>query len=156
MNIKKIFSLILASALLPMLLLAFASPVFVHAQSAGAECGSVGGNLPAGTSGGNPTVSSGGNPSSPTSGGLSNPIGGVPSIACLFYKIVDFIMSLSYVVIAFFLLLSGFKFVTAQGSQDKLTEAKKTFWYTVVGALILIGANTIIQVVQGIIKGIQS
>ena len=65
-------------------------------------------------------------------------------------------MSLSYVVIAFFLFLSGFKFVTAQGSQDKLTEAKKTFWYTIVGALILIGANTIIQVVQGIIKGLQT
>ncbi|MEK7607361.1 MAG: hypothetical protein AAB484_00310 [Patescibacteria group bacterium] len=141
MNIKKIFSLIL--------LLALFSPVFVHAALAGVECnntGSITGNG-SGTVVGN---------AGPNSGGLTNPVQGVPSIACLFYRIVDFVMSLSYVVIAFFLLLSGFKFVTAQGSDEKLTDAKKTFWYTVIGALILIGANTIIQVVQGIIKGIQS
>jgi len=154
MNAKKIISLIFAPVLLSMLLLALAGPVFVHAQ-AGAECnGSIAGSSSTGSSAGSPsTGTSAGSPS--TSGGLTDPVG-VPSIACLFYKIVDFVMSLSYVVIAFFLFLSGFKFVTAQGSQDKLTEAKKTFWYTIVGALILIGANTIIQVVQGIIKGLQT
>lgn len=132
--------------LLPALTLALASPVFVHAKPAGAECSS------APAVGSSPkTVGNTG----PNSVGLSNPVG-VSSIACLFYKIVDFVMSLSYVVIAFFLLLSGFKFVTAQGSDEKLTEAKRTFFYTVIGALILIGANTIIQVVQGIIRGIQS
>ena len=142
MKIQKLFSFILASTLL----LAIVSPIFVHAELVGAECGVV------------PSV---GNNSSSTgnigaeSKGLTNPVG-VSSIACLFYKIVDFIMSLSYIVIAFFLLLSGFKFVTAQGSDEKLTEAKNTFWYTIIGALILIGANTIIQVVQSIIKGIQS
>ncbi len=148
-HIKKILSFLLAL----MLLLVFVSPVFVHAQ-AGAECGTVDKSSPTGTSGGssaNPPSS--GNPSD--SKGLTNPVG-VSSIACLFYKIVDFVMSLSYIVIAFFLLLSGFKFVTAQGSDEKLTDAKKTFWYTIIGALILIGANTIIQVVQSIIKSIQS
>ena len=86
---------------------------------------------------------------------LNNPLKGVNSIGDLFYKIVDFVMSLSYVVIAFFLLLSGFKFVTAQGSDEKLTEAKQTFFYTIIGALILIGANTIVKVVQEVIKGLQ-
>ena len=144
---KKHTRIFFSFMLLPALMLALASPVFVHAKLAGAECSSAPavGSSPSGTFGN----------TGPNSVGLSNPVG-VSSIACLFYKIVDFVMSLSYVVIAFFLLLSGFKFVTAQGNDEKLTEAKRTFFYTVIGALILIGANTIIQVVQGIIRGIQS
>jgi len=139
---KKIISLFL--------LLALFTPVFAHGALAGAECSVPAGN---GSQSGNSGSVSGN--TGPDSGKLENPVDSVPNLACLFYKIVDFVMSLSYVVIAFFLLLSGFKFVTAQGSDDKLTEAKTTFFYTIIGALILIGANTIIKVVQSIISGLQ-
>jgi hypothetical protein len=60
----------------------------------------------------------------------------------------------SYVVIAFFLIVSGFKFVTAQGSEDKITDAKNTFKYTIIGALIIIGAQVIIDIVKSIISGL--
>jgi hypothetical protein len=86
-------------------------------------------------------------------GSLPNPVG-VTSIGELVTKIVQVVISIGYVVIAFFLIVSGFKFVTAQGSDDKLTEAKQTFYYTLVGALIIIGAQTIVAIVEGIIKGI--
>lgn len=86
---------------------------------------------------------------------LPNPLK-VKSISELFYDIVDFIISLSYVVIAFFFLLSGFKFVTAQGSDEKLGEAKRMFFNTVIGALIIIGANTIVAVVRTIIANLQA
>lgn len=85
---------------------------------------------------------------------IPNPVGNINSLSDLFYKIVNFVVSLSYVVIAFFLLLAGFKFVTAQGSEDKLTDAKNTFKYTVIGAILIIGAQVIVDVVRGIITQI--
>lgn len=82
---------------------------------------------------------------------IPNPVDGVSSLTDLFYKVINFIISFSYVVIAFFLILSGFKFVMAQGSEDKLKDAKTSFKYTIIGAILVIGAQTIIEVVRSII-----
>src|SRR5581483_7843418 len=82
---------------------------------------------------------------------LDNPLNGVNSISDLFYKIANFIVSLSYVVIAFFLILSGFKFVKARGNETELEKAKATFKYTIIGAFLIVGAQTIIAIVKNII-----
>lgn len=37
----------------------------------------------------------------------------------------------------------GFKFVTAQGNETKISEAKNMLLWTVIGALILLGAKAI-------------
>lgn len=86
---------------------------------------------------------------------IPNPTG-INSLSELFYKIINFVISISYAVVAFFLILSGFKFVAAQGSEDKLKDAKDTFKYTIVGAVLVIGAQVIVEVVKGIIAGIGS
>jgi hypothetical protein len=130
-------------------------PISVHGQPVGSGCTTPAVGNQGTTVGTTGTTIGNTGPAAKTSGSLGDPLKDVPNLACLFYKIVDFIMSFSYVVIAFFLLLAGFKFVTAQGSTEKLTDAKKTFMYTVIGALILIGANTIIAVVKTIITGLQ-
>ncbi len=99
-------------------------------------------------------------PSTPTTANvpratLENPLKGVDSLAGLFTKLAQFVLNVSYVVIAFFLLLSGFKFIKAQGSETELEDAKRTFFNTIIGAIIIISAQTIILVVQGIIEGLQ-
>lgn len=76
----------------------------------------------------------------------------VGSLSEFFYMIANFAYSLSYAVIAFFLIWSGFKFVVAQGNEEKLKDAKKTFYYTIVGAILLIGANVITEVVRTVIN----
>ena len=73
-----------------------------------------------------------------------------------FFAILNFVISFSYAVIAFFLILSGFKFVTAQGSEDKLTDAKNTFKYTIIGAILIIGAQVIVEVVKNIISQVSA
>ena len=83
---------------------------------------------------------------------LENPLKGVNSIADFFYLIINFVYSLSYVVIAAFLLLSGFKFVMAQGKPDALDDAKSTFKHTIIGAIILISANVLTEVVRTVIN----
>ncbi len=111
------------------------------------------------TSGTNPTVV--GNPQNPLAPqsqrmiGLPNPLGDkVTSIPDLFYLLVNSLFKLSYIVIAGFILWSGFKFVTAQGEPDAISDAKNTFKYTIIGALIIIGAQTIIEIVKSIITGL--
>ncbi len=87
--------------------------------------------------------------------GLPNPLGDkVTSIPDLFYLLVNSLFKLSYIVIAGFILWSGFKFVTAQGEPDAISDAKNTFKYTIIGALIIIGAQTIIEIVKSIITGL--
>jgi Type IV secretion system pilin len=84
---------------------------------------------------------------------LENPLGNnVRSIPDFFYLVINFVYSLSYAVIAGFLLVSGFKFVMAQGKPDALDDAKKTFKYTIIGAIILIGANVATEVVRSVIN----
>lgn len=95
-------------------------------------------------------------PSVPTAvATLQNPLSGVNTISDLFYKIVSFAVSLSYVVIAAFLILSGFKFIKAQGNEEELKKAKNTFYYTIIGAALIIGAQVITSIIQKIIQGLQ-
>ncbi len=83
---------------------------------------------------------------------LENPLKGVNSLGDFVYLVINFVYSLSYAVIAFFLILSGFKFVMAQGKPDALDNAKETFKNTIIGAVILIGANVITEVVRTVIN----
>jgi len=60
----------------------------------------------------------------------------------------------SYIVVACFLIWSGFKFVTAQGNESKITSAKTTFYWTIIGALIVMGAQTLSSVFQETLKSL--
>jgi hypothetical protein len=87
---------------------------------------------------------------------LPNPLGDkIGTIPQLIYKVVKVRVDVSYIVIAFFLILSGFKFVTAQGSEDKLSNAKNTFKNTIIGAVLIIGAQVIVSVAQSIFASLK-
>ncbi|HVT75026.1 MAG TPA: hypothetical protein VHD69_01235 [Candidatus Paceibacterota bacterium] len=133
-------------------------PALAFAQSGGGNSPVTGAGSSPVTSGGNSPVTSGGNSTNgvATMNYIPNPLEGVNSISDLIYKIVKVVVDLSYVVIAFFLLLSGFKFVTAQGNDKKLDEAKSTFFYTIIGAALVIGSQVIVSIIQGIFKGLNS
>ena len=54
-----------------------------------------------------------------------------------------------------FLLLAGLKFVTAQGNPEKISDARRTFFWTLIGALLVLGAKAIAEVVQNTAKQLQ-
>lgn len=91
--------------------------------------------------------------SKPVMSTLQNPLK-VASLGALYDSILKIVIEVGYVVVGFFLLLAGFKFVTAQGSESKLEDAKKTFYYTIIGALIVIGAQTIFAILKSVITGL--
>lgn len=115
-------------------------PAMIHAQSGTATNPGTGG--------------SGANPSGTANQvSIPNPIG-VTSLGAFFQKIADFAVQIAYVAIACFLLLAGFRFITARGNEDALSKAKNTFFFTIIGALIIIGAQVVIDVIQSIVTGL--
>ncbi len=65
----------------------------------------------------------------------------------LINAIIDFIVKIGAVVVVFFIIYAGFLFVTAQGNENKISKAKMTFLWTVIGSLVLLGASTLSGVI---------
>lgn len=53
-----------------------------------------------------------------------------------------------------FVVWSGFKFVLAQGSDSELSNAKKNFFYTVIGVALILGAWALAALVRGTVQQI--
>ena len=92
-------------------------------------------------------VSTGGNTSQNVS--LINPLGTSCNPAntdCLgnfLRSILAFVIRIGTVVVILMLVYVGYKFVTARGEPAEITKARTMFLWTVVGALILLGAQVI-------------
>ena len=80
---------------------------------------------------------------------IENPIKGAGSLEDLLKLFIDAIIRLGSVVVVFMIIYSGFLFVKAQGNESELTKAKNTFLWTVIGAVILLGARAISAMIQG-------
>lgn len=59
-------------------------------------------------------------------------------------KIADWITYLAIPVVIIFIIYSGVLFMTSGGNEEKIAQAKKTFFWTIIGtAIILIGRGFI-------------
>ena len=82
---------------------------------------------------------------------LPNPVKGATDLNGFINKIVTWMMFIVTPVLILMLIYSGFLFVTAQGEAEKLTEAKRTLIYVIVGAktLSVIIGNSVNCLVDG-------
>lgn len=78
---------------------------------------------------------------------LCNPLQ-VDTVTGFLGELVDAITYLSIPVVVFFIIYSGFLFVTAGGDTGKIETAKKTALYTVVGAAVILGADLLSDVLM--------
>ena len=121
--------------------------------TAGAQTQTGGGNSGAaqneggGSSGG--TQTGGGN-----SGGLINPLGNTKTLDGLLGKVLDAIIAIGVVVITIMLVYCGFLFVVAQGNEEKIRTARSALLWTIIGALILLGAKVIAEVISNTVKAL--
>ncbi len=74
---------------------------------------------------------------------LINPLQSGSSLESFLGSILDFVIRIGSVVVILMMVFVGFKFVTAQGNESKVTEAKGMLLWTVIGALVLLGAKAI-------------
>jgi hypothetical protein len=88
--------------------------------------------------------------------GIQNPLNSaystIPTFIAGFLRVM---VQIGLPVVAFFLLLAGYQFISAQGNAGKLENARSNFFYVIIGTLLILGAwvlatligNTVSQVV---------
>lgn len=84
---------------------------------------------------------------------LTNPIS-ANSFQDLIQKILKIVVDIGVPVATLFIIYSGFLFIKAQGNPEKLKEAKETFFWTIVGTAVLLGAWVLAQAIAGTIKSL--
>ncbi len=89
------------------------------------------------------------NPNGGTTDGasfLTNPISST-SVSGLLTKLLDLVVQIGVVVVTLGIIYAGFLYVTARGNTSKVSKAHETFYLTIIGAAIVLGAFAITQVV---------
>lgn len=74
-----------------------------------------------------------------TSGQFKNPLKS-QSFEALVQSLAKWVAAIALPIAAIFIIYSGFLFVTAGGNQSKIDAAKTTFYWTIIGAAIVVGA----------------
>ena len=76
------------------------------------------------------------------------------TLAGLINTILSAIIQVGIVVVTFFIVYAGFKYVTAQGNTTNLSKAHEGIKWTVFGSAIVLGAFVIQQIVTDTVGGL--
>jgi formate-dependent nitrite reductase membrane component NrfD len=53
-------------------------------------------------------------------------------------------------------MLAGFKYVTAQGDVGKIQDSTRALTYAIIGAILVIGATAIAQIIKNLVNAFRS
>ncbi len=86
----------------------------------------------------------------PSSGKICNPLAkkGIETINGFIEVLLEGIIKIGTPIVALAIIYSGFLFVFARGNSEKLSKAKTTLLYTLIGAAILLGSWAIAQIIS--------
>lgn len=84
----------------------------------------------------------------PADGKICNPLSNINTINDLIKTLLEGLIRIGMPIIALAIIYSGFLFVFARGNSEKLTQAKDTLLYTLIGAAILLGSWGIAQLIS--------
>lgn len=93
-------------------------------------------------------------PSMGHAAGLSNPIA-YSSISAFLQAILKAVVLILFPIIVLMLVYTGFLFVKAQGKEQEIANARKAFFWTVIGGLIVLGAQALSMAIEATVKEIQ-
>ncbi len=85
---------------------------------------------------------------------LQNPLGS-NSIQEFFLKIMQILILFAVPLIVFYIILAGFKYVTARGNTEQITQATTALTWALVGGVLILGAEIILKVIQGTVTALQ-
>ena len=83
--------------------------------------------------------------------GIENPIG-LDTIQDLLAAILSAIVQIAIPFLVLAVMWVGFLFVAARGNPNKLADARQALFYTLIGALIILGAQTLSVILSGTIS----
>lgn len=82
---------------------------------------------------------------------LVNPLK-VTSLEELLVAILNIIIVLAIPIIVFFIIYSGFLYVTARGNASQVEQATRSLTYAIVGGVLIIGAVAIAEIVKNLVS----
>ena len=82
---------------------------------------------------------------------LANPLR-FKTIAEFIAGALQVLVMIALPIIVLFLVIAGFKFISAQGNEGKLGEAKKNFFYVIIGAGLIMGAWILAKLIAGTVS----
>ncbi len=74
--------------------------------------------------------------------GLSNPLC-TTNLSVFLANILKLVAQIAFPIIVLFLVYVGFLFVSSQGNPEKIKEAREYFFWAIVGALLVLGAQAL-------------
>ncbi len=84
---------------------------------------------------------------------ISNPFKGGSDLSSLITALLqNVVMPIAAVVSVVFIILAGFKYVTAQGNPGEIKKANENLLWALIGTGVLLGAAGLSQVVQATVK----
>ena len=101
-----------------------------------------------------PGGSKAGQPSGNTT--LKNPLGAGTSLNALLADILQFVVRIGSIVVILMLVYVGFLFVVARGNPGEISKARNALLWTIIGALVLLGAEAIAQGIQATVQALSS
>ena len=78
---------------------------------------------------------------------LSNPLA-LDSVQDLILAIVNIFQIIATPIVVFFIIYSGFLYVTARGNKETLDAAKRSLLYAIIGGVVIVGATAISTIVE--------
>ena len=83
---------------------------------------------------------------------LENPIPSITTIGGFVEILLNIVLTIGIPIVAFFIILSGFRFVTARGNPEALGEAKRMLLYSLIGGALLLGAWVLAEAIQNTVN----
>ncbi len=87
----------------------------------------------------------------PLSYQLKSPIKS-PSLQQLIIDVLGILITLLTPIVVIFIVLAGFKYVTARGDASKTKDATRALTYAIIGGILIIGAIAISRIIGGIVS----
>ncbi len=88
------------------------------------------------------------------SSGLCNPLG-YSDLTTFLKKLLQIVAQIGFPVIVLFIVYVGFLYISAEGKPEKISKVHKYFLWTLVGALIILGAQALSIAIQGTVTNLQ-
>jgi len=85
---------------------------------------------------------------------LENPLG-FNSITEFLQRILEFVVLIAFPFLVLFLVFIGFKFVAASGNPEELKKVRQMFFWAIVGALLILGAQALSLAIGETVEDLQ-
>ena len=85
---------------------------------------------------------------------LTNPLGQGTTLASFMTRMLQLVAQIGFPVIVVYIVYIGFKFIQASGKPEELAKVRGMFFWALVGALIVLGAEVLSHAVQATVDSL--